>query len=271
MKLIKIMLFISFTSSNCFALELDQFKNKLRSPMQKILGQDFTETLIGKEIKKSVFSLPVIPKIEKNATDSSIYNKNASIYNQGKKYNDLSLEKKRVFRISFIKELFTATRNTPVKDDELVTYLNVIEQGGSREGVYRRIVNDEVYRRLEEFPEAPKDKLINFVANYGQKYLAVTYSAEGMKKVNLYTIKKIITEKTLDVLDALAKNSEDVYKWYAVFSEEIATKYPTIFSGKVRTNNEAQFHYNWSKEVPFQHIKSEVIVKVHKVLNSLNN
>lgn len=253
-----------------FAIDLGEYKEKMRYPLNNLFGSELTSKLIGKKAETNKYQIPTIPEVEKNATDSRVYDKKYPIFNQGSKYNKLTLEQKRGYRVSYIKEVFQVTRKREVKDEDLVSYLNVIEQGGSREGVYRRVVNDEIYRSLEEFPAAPTIQLITFVSSYGKKYLATNYSMEGMKKVNLFTIKKIVTEKTLEVIDLLARNSNDVYAWYAIFSKHLALNYKSIFNSKVRSVIDEQFHYNWAKEVPFQHIKSEVIIKLHKVLNKLN-
>lgn len=262
----KNLILLIFISSNTYALDLEKY----RSRMNNILGEKITSKIIGVEKKESKYKVPKIPELKYSATDASVYSKEGKIFKQGSKFNNLDLEKKRTFRISFIRELFSAVRQTEVKGEELATYLNILEQGGSREGVYRRIINDDVYRSLEDFPAPPKDKFIAFINNFGPKYLATGYSEEGMKKVNIYTIKKIITEKALEVLDALTKNPEDIYHWYTVFSEDMALNYSSSFTGKVRTQKSPDFHYKWSQQVPFQHIKSEVIVKLNLVLNKLN-
>ena len=137
--------------------------------------------------------------------------------------------------------------------------------------MYRRVVNDEVYRTLEGYPEPAKKELIDFVTAYAEKYLAKIYSKEGMAKVNLYTIKKIVVETTLELLDILAKKPEDLYKWYANFSEEMASSHGAALTGKVRKIQNAEYHYKWVQKVPFQHIKSEVIIKLHKIMNQINN
>lgn len=270
MKLLSFSFCLLITSFTSNAFSLEEYKEKIRNSLNTIIGEKYTVKIIGEEKVDYSYKIPVIPKSKKDATDTSVYNKNGIIFEQGKKFNNLPIEQKRVFRISFIKEIFNVTRNIQVKDEELSIFLNVLEQGGSREGVYRAIVNDEIYRSLEDYPQPAKEKLIQFILNLGQTYLATLYSEEGIKKVNIYTIKKIISEKTLEVIDLIANNSDDLFQWYALLSQELATNFPQVLTSKVRSIKDPTFHYLWAKEVPFQHIKSEVLIKLHLVINELN-
>ena len=266
--LIGLLITINITPAD--ALDLGKYKERVRSHMANMLGTDTTNKILGEAQKTQKYQMPDIPKIEGSATDSSVYAKTGKIFQQGKKFNDLPVEQKRMFWATYIKELFVVTRQAEAKSDDVATYVSVIEQGGSREGVYRRVVNDEVYRTLEGYPEPAKKELVSFVAAYGEKYLAKIYSTEGMSKVNLYTIKKIVVETTLELLDILAKKPDDLYRWYALFSEDMATNHSGSLTGKVRKIPNAEYHYNWVQKVPFQHIKSEVIIKLHKIMNNLN-
>ena len=90
-----------------------------------------------------------------------------------------------------------------------------------------------------------------------------------MKKLNLYGIKKIITEKVLELVDAFPSDGNDLYRWYAVLSSDFSNEFPQLMKGKVRARKSALFHIAWAKTVPLQQIKSEVIVKIHMAMNSL--
>lgn len=240
--------------------------------MANMLGDETTNRLLGeKPQEESKVKLPTIPKVENSATNADVYDKSGAIFFQGESFNKLPPEKKRPFILAYLKEIYLVTRNSEAKNEDLGKYLNVIEQGGSREGVYRAITNDNVYAALESYKDPITDKLVDFVLSYSQKYLNVGYSKEGMKQSNLYIVKRIIVEKTLDVLDVMAKNPEDVHRWYAVFSTEMAKNHGTLLEGDARTSINELFHLEWAKKVPWQHIKSEVIIKLHKIMNGLNS
>lgn len=238
--------------------------------MTNMLGTETTNKILGEPPKEEPkISLPDIPEVQTSSTSTEVYDKSGTIHSQGESFNKLSPDKKRPYIVAYLKEVYQVTRNAEAKNEDLTKYVNVIEQGGSREGVYRAITNDQVYAALESYQDSIGDKLVDFVLDYAAKYLRVSYNKEGMKKSNLYIVKRIIVEKTLDVLDAMAKNPDDVYRWYAVFSTELASKYAGLLVTKIRTSTDEMFHYEWAKKVPWQHIKSEVIIKLHTVMNGL--
>lgn len=266
-----IILFIFLSLPNCYAFDFDAMKERLRSPMAKMLGEDTTNKFLGEVENKNQIELPTIPKVKSDAKDLSYFDKKKSkVYFQGDKYNNLTNEKKRSFRISFLQQLFLVTRNTEAKKEDVVTFLNVLEQDGSREGVYRAVVLDRVYYSLEQYDEVPSKFLISFVVGYSNEFLAIKYKAKSIQKFNLWALKRIITEKTLELIDVLADKPETLYRWYAVFSKTLAQENPSAWNSDVRGNDSDVFHYNWSKSVPLQHIKSEVIIKLHKTMNFLN-
>ena len=257
---------------NANAFNLDDFKDKIRGPMAKMLGGETTNKILGKEeVVQGKIQLPKIPKVELNAINEKFYDKKGIIYSQGEKYNKLSTEEKRSFRVSFLRQIYTAARNSEVRDEDLAKSLNVLEQGGNREGVYRSITLDPTYARLEQYNEKPSDALVNFVEYFPPKYLKKKYKKESIKKLNLWSLKRLLAEKSLELLDVLANKPDDLYRWYAVFSAEVAKDYPSLWQSKTRKNTFDEFHYKWAQTVPFQHIKSEVVIKIHKLMNHLNS
>jgi len=270
---VKVLVFFSLLIGlNAHALDLDKYKEKLRSHMQNMLGTDTTNKLLGKKEAAPEYSLkmPKIPEFEKSATDMESLNKNLPIYFQGSKFNDLSTAEKRPYRLSFIKELYSVTTQAQAKEEDIINSLNALEQGGDREGVYRGIVLGRVYGSMESFVQAPSDKLIGFVNEYAAMFLNKGYNNDSMKKLSLYSLKRIVTEQTLELLDVLAPEKEDIYNWYGIFSAFMARKHPNVLTNNVRSKTNDLWHYEWAKNVPFQQIKSEVIIKIHKVMNSLD-
>jgi hypothetical protein len=64
-------------------------------------------------------------------------------------------------------------------------------------------------------------------------------------------------------------NLDDLYKWYAVFSFELAKDYGPILKNQLRQDQRFDYHLIWAKNMPIQHIKSEFIIKLHMVMNGL--
>lgn len=228
------------------------------------------ETLLGETTEvKDLITLPPIPVVKKNATSTDVYDKSDPIYTQGEKFNKLNLEQKRKFRIAFLEELYKVVRSEELSNEKLISYLNVLEQDGTREGVYRSLVLDQVYLALESYEEKSTEKLVQFSINFGEEFLKREFSKQALEGLNLWSIKRILVEKSLEVLDAMASDQESIYRWYAVLSENLATTYPQVWKSKLRKSTNRLTHYKWAREVPFQHIKSEVIIKLHRVMNFL--
>lgn len=261
-------LMISF---NILAQEATEpgWKAKLRSYITQVAGAEWSNKILGEapapaepEIK-----LPQIPQNFKKSTDVGSYTKKTK---EPTAFDKLPLDRKRQFNYKFIEELFQVTRKTEAKDEDLVNWLNTLEQGGSREGIYQALVLDEVYNGLESIEEKPTEKLISFCLDFSQKFLAQTFKPESITQLNLYSLKRIFTEKGMDLLEFYEiQNLDDLYRWYALFSEFIAKNYPTYVQGDIRQNPSAKFHYEWAKSMPIQHIKSEFIIKLHTVMNGL--
>lgn len=263
---------LSLVVTNSYAFDLDEYKEKLRAPMAKMLGMDRTNSILGAKATENSNSitLPQIPEVKLDAKNENFYdNKTSSVYSQGDDYNKLSNEEKRNFRIKFLNQLYFATRNSNPKQSDLLKSLNVLEQGGNREGVYRSVTLDQTYMALEQYEDIPSDALINFVRYFSPKYLRKTYEDASLRKLNLWSLKRLLTEKCLELVDVLAKKPDDLYRWYAVYSAELATNYPELWKSKTRANTSDQYHYRWAKKVPFQHIKSEIILKNHLLMNYL--
>ena len=264
MKKIVLTLSLIMTSLQVNAIDFNDLVNKAKSKINKVLNKE------EKKEKVSSITLPKIPKITKDAKSTDVYTKKGKIHEQGSAFNKLSLEEKRKYRIAFIDELYEVTKGGKVSDSDLKSKLNMLEQGGTREGIYRLLVLDTSYRRLEASELVSSDKLVTFTVNYGEKYLGRVFDPELVGKLNPWGVKKIIVEKSLEVIDALAHKEDDLYRWYAVLSAELANKNSALWKNKTRKRYSAEYHYRWAKKVPFQLIKSEVIIKLHKLMNQLN-
>lgn len=254
-----------------YAIDFSAYKDKLKGQVESLLGEDIASKLFS-DSKKShqALQMPKIPDFELSATDDSVYDKkSSSVHSQGDEFNKLNKEDKRSFYVSFIRELFLVTRLNEIEKNELLKFLNVLEQGGDREGVYRSLVLDNEYKSLELYEQSVANELIDFINSYSLKFLNKSFSEDAMRRLNLFSIKRIITEKTLELIDVLAMNPEDLYAWYAIFSSDMASDH-VIWKNKLRADTNQMRHYAWVQKVPFQHIKSEVIIKLHMIMNSLS-
>ena len=268
-KLIVILsLFVCFSA---IAQEVTEpsWKVKLRSVITQVAGTDWSNKILGEPPVAPVaeIALPKIPQNFKKSTDVGSYTKKTK---EPTEYDKLPPERKRQFDYKFIEELFQVTRKTEAKDEDLSNWLNTLDQGGSREGIYQALTLDEVYNGLESIEEKPTQKLLDYCLMFSQKFANQTFKTESLANLNLYSLKRIFTEKGLDLLEYYELNDLDsLYRWYALFSAEIAKHYSPFLKSKLRQETSAEYHYQWAKSMPIQHIKSEFIIKMHAVMNGL--
>ncbi len=250
------------------------WKAKASPLLERFLGEASTANLIGPAPlppEPPQMELPKLPTLEKKNTDASVYKMDSELRKQGKEFEALPADKRRSYEIAFLKEIFQATRRAPARQEDLAKWLNVLEGGGSREGVYRGLVLDEVYAMMEGYEEAPNPKLVKWTQEFAKKYLALAFKEEVLKQGNLFFIKRVMSEKVLEMLDTLESNPEDFRKWYAVFSSQLAKEFGNLWAGSFRANQQAEAHLNWAKKAHIQHIKSEVLIKLHMAMNSLQD
>lgn len=260
-----------------FSLSVFAQEMKLESSW-KTKGREIVTSLVGAEWGAKIFGpipqppvveakLPEIPQNFKKASDVGSYTK---LPKEPTEYDRLPNERKRQFDYKFLQELFQITRRTEAKDEDLATWLNTLDQGGSREGIYQALVLDEVYSSLENMNEPPTDRLLDFCLKFSERFFKQTFKKESLSKLNLYSLKRIFTEKGLDLLEYYEVNNlQDLYQWYAVFSSELAKDYAPLLKTPIRQDARLEYHLNWAKSMPVQHIKSEFIIKLHSVMNGM--
>jgi len=245
------------------------WKTKGRDLVTSIAGATWGEKFFGPVPVPAIIpaKLPVIPAQAKKGTDIENYTK---LKKDPTEYDRLPNERKRQFDYKFLQELFQVTRKTEAKDEDLSNWLNTLDQGGSREGIYQALVLDEVYAALENMEDKPSNRLLDFSLKFSQRFINQTFKKESLNQLNLYSLKRILTEKGLDLMEHYeVHNLNDLYQWYAVFSSEIATEYEPLLKTKIRQDPRFEYHLEWAKSMPIQHIKSEFIIKLHSVMNGL--
>jgi hypothetical protein len=255
---------------NAFAQEVEEpsWKAKLRSVITQVAGAEWSDKFLGAlPVVESEILMPQIPQQVKKSTDIASYSKKAK---DPTEYDRLPRERQRQFDYKFLEELFKVTRKTEAKDEDLSNWLNTLDQGGSREGIYQALVLDEVYNGLESIEEKPSQRLLDYCLKFSQKFLNQTFTIDSLKPLNHYTLKRLFTEKGLDLMEHYeVKDLDELYRWYAIFSAELAHEYSPLLKSDVRLDFSARYHYEWAKSMPVQHLKSEFIIKMHSVMNGL--
>lgn len=245
------------------------WKTKGREIVSSLMGTSWGEKFFGPVPQAPVTEakLPPIPKEVKKSTDVSNYTK---LQKGPTEFDKLPPERRQQFDYAFLQELFRVTRKAEPKDEDLVNWLNTLNQGGSREGIYQALVLDEVYSALESMEEKPSQKLLDFSLKLSQRFFNQTFKLESLSQLNLYSLKRIFTEKGMDLMEYYeVHNLDHLYMWYAIFSSELARDYSPLLKTPLRQDPRLEYHLEWAKAMPIQHIKSEFIIKLHSVMNGL--
>jgi hypothetical protein len=244
--------------------KLDELKSNIRGYISKHIGEDIAVKIFGS--KPVVITLPPIPKIKCTSTDE-----NCGKSQVVKTESELTVKQKEKYNLSFLQEIHLVTRNRKANKNFVVKWMNVMNQGASREGVYRALVLDNTYAGLENFENPLNDETIDFAIGYLKKFAGQKVKPASLESLNLYTLKRIATERSLEIIDELSEKPKDLSRWYAVFSSDLATSFPTIWNkNTVRENKSAPYHLAWADKAPSQHLRSEVIIKLHSVFNNLS-
>ena len=206
-------------------------------------------------------SLPPIPELKANAKSIDVYSKKEVSVK-------INPKKKQKLDYLFITELMQAIQQRKIEPSEEANWMNVLSQGGSREGVYRAMILGDDYGSLENFNNATIDGPGEFAVWFLEKYINQTVKKETLLEMNFYSVKRLVCEKALEVLDMYSEPNLQA-DWYAVLSSELAKKYDFVFSSKIRKDTRSLRHQAWAMAVPTQHIKSETLIKLHQVFNHL--
>ncbi len=244
--------------------EEKSFVEKMRPQLMKILGEEWTVKLIGADKTPSAEDvlMPAIPKIDDSATSTAVYNKK-----QDKIVLKPEVEAK--FNYAFIREIYEATRQTKPNDDEVTKAMNILSQGGTREGIYRSLVLDSVYGGMENWDKPVKSVTADFAVYFYGKYFGKKVAKKNFEGMSVYTLKRLIGEKALEVADAFGEDRDGLERWYAIMSADMATRFPQIWGNPMRKKTSALEHKTWASHVPLQHIKSEIVLKIHSAFNSM--
>ena len=206
--------------------------------------------------------LPQIPQVTYNAHSLEIYSKKPDKI-------ILSSKDESQFHYCFLKEIFEATRKTKPSEEYFNKNIFVLERGATREGIYHALVLDGVYLKLESKPKSIKVSAGEFAKYFCTTYTGYKLTSDILKSQNIYSIKRIVAEKALEVMDAFGENRNELENWYAVLSSDIADQFPYIWNNDLRRDPSKNVHKEWASKVPVQHIKSEVLIKLHSIFNTM--
>ena len=258
-KIIALALSLTFTTSLLAQETEPTFKEKMRPWVEKFVGAEWSVKLLG--AKPSVIELPELPKVKNDTKSTAVYDKKVDDKKTG-----LSKEEEQKINYFFIKELYASVRGVEPQGEELNRWMNALDQGGTREGVFRALILDNEYAGLENYNKAPTDGVVALTKWFFPRFVGL--EIPNVEKIGFYTLKREASERALEIMDAFRDRAQMV-AWYAVLSAELAEKYPGAFKIDLRKSTSKERHKRWAETNPEQHIKSEVIIKLHTVYNFL--
>ncbi len=172
---------------------------------------------------------------------------------------------------TFLLEAFQVVRQTSPSQQQLNRWMSVIGQGGNREGIYRSMVLDRFYADLETGKHPISTDALKFATTFHTRFLIGEWKADAWSTGNFYHLKRTTVERALEVFDAFGlEREEDMYRWYAIVAAHLAEHYSKAFESEVRRETLRENHFSWAKQMPWQQIKSELIIRLHKAYNSLS-
>jgi hypothetical protein len=245
--------------------------DKAKNLAQKYLPDSITQKIFKPEIEKGLV-LPALPSLKSDSRSTYTLASDSKLNQQGGEFNKLPADQIRAFNLAFIEELYQATRRDRPTDQQVMKWLNSLEQGATREGIYRALVLDNVYFGLEEFESELSEQALRFTIRFYMSYLGAKVNEETIKKVNSFTVKKVVSEKSLEMLEALESKPEDLYVWFAILAADLAKQCQAVFKdNKIRSNLDELVHLSWVKSVPYQHVKSELVLRIHFCYNWMDD
>ncbi len=269
MKFFFILILFSIISCN-----VSETKQNIRSKVNlsvEVVKREFKKIFFkdkyNREEGEKSIQLPIIPILNTDPTSVKSYN--------GKKHiarNHLLKKDKEDNDYLFLRELLVVTNNQKIDEvdkQEFDKWFNIVTQGGTREGVYRALVQSAKSLRRERQSDPAEEKSVDFAALVLNKYLNQVVDKNKLARLSNYSLKRIIVDKVLELLDYYLQSETTTafYSWYAVFSSDLAQTYPKSFQKGPRTNLLKSIHRRWARGVPVEFVKSEVIIKIHKVFN----
>jgi len=207
--------------------------------------------------------------------------KQASISEVGASANVtiLSASERQSFYVWLYKEMyeqiFLKSEQNP---KDISAWINVLNQGGSIEGVYHGLILSTQYSNLERgsvslpairflgeelsWLKKPED---TEKAEKERKELAQKIAQENIRN-SLFTIKRTFGEFILQEIEKRKNDRAALSKWYAAIAVRWSNK-DVNFGMNQRNKADFDFHKNWATTNSIGMIQWELLNRVHRLFN----
>lgn len=186
-------------------------------------------------------------------------------------------EQRKVNLGALLHEMFEVVLlREPLGNGEFDSLWNPLLQGASIEGIYNGLVHSSRYLDLEQKTgratpltvQVFKQELAPFEAALGQP---TDFEAVNFQEASLFTLKRILGDEALKVVDTKSANPGVLVSWYGPWTARIASM-KIDFGLPLRSNTDPHFHEHWAMEqlkTPsgMDYVVWEILDRVHRVLD----
>ena len=193
------------------------------------------------------FALPQLPQIQRNPKDiSQIGRPDDRQINPF--YNKLSPKQRTSLAVGLVNEIYSVVLLREPSERERRGKINILQQGGAREGIYRSLVLGDEYRQQELAGGPLSERNQKFALDYFKTYLGVAVTGKQLDQWNFYGVKRLAAERALEIIDAFAERA-DVNAWFAILSERMEQE--VKWRQKHRQLGGRQRYLQWAQKFPW--------------------
>jgi hypothetical protein len=176
----------------------------------------------------------------------------------------------------------------PKSKSEFGSWLDVLNQGASFEGVYNGFTHSDEYGKLERSGatanlEALKSFTEELSGIEAQLEHPTAFDELKLKKpldspesiakyqahfsgTNIFRLKRVLGEEALKLVWQKRKSPEALASWYSKWVVHMASR-NIDFGLPLRNKPDEKFHSDWAMKTPIDRIEWEVLNRLHRMLN----
>jgi len=171
------------------------------------------------------------------------------------------------------KEMYSIVlRQDPKDRAEFGNWVDTLNQGASLEGVYHGLVHSKNFQKLEETSRPASARAMTAFREEWSRLSAEGGSVNSTPPISarasIYTLKKELGERALQRVNALSPQQNELAQWYGKWAVQMCQR-SIDFGVSLRNRADAGFHTQWAKTSSEDRLKWEVLNRLHRVLNEM--
>lgn len=183
--------------------------------------------------------------------------------------------KKSAANAELFREMFSVVlRREPQDRASFGNWVDTLNQGASLEGVYHGLVHSKDYEKLESSgPAASKQTIQVFKEEWDRLSLDSKINLTppvNLGSASVFSLKRILGEKALRFIEVKSSQKEALSQWYGKWVTQMASR-SVDFGVSLRNKPDELFHTQWAMQNSEDRLKWEVLNRIHRVLNEMEN